>query len=280
MTTALVLGSGGLTGAAWELGILAGLADEGVDVTDADTVIGTSAGSVVGAQLAAGVPIDELYQAQLVRATAEIPAKLGARFNLMTAAAMLRSPSPQRFRQRIGARALATRTVSEATRHEVIVKRLPSQSWPDRRLLIVAVDALSGEVAVFGRDAGVSLADAVAASCAVPTIWPPARIGDRRFIDGGLRSWANADLAEGADRIVVLAPMPQGSGPMTKVADQVSALARAATVALIVPDRDARVAMGGNILDPSRRSASAWAGRRQGAQAAAIVRSAWLGAVA
>jgi NTE family protein len=280
MTTALVLGSGGLTGAAWELGILAGLADEGVDVTDADTVIGTSAGSVVGAQLTAGVPIEQLYRAQLARATAEIPAKLGVRFNLMTAAAMLRSPCPQRFRQRIGARALASRTVSEATRHQVIVKRLPSQSWPDRRLLIVAVDAVSGEVAVFGRDAGVSLADAVAASCAVPTVWPPARIGERRFIDGGLRSWANADLAEGADRIVVLAPMPHGSGPMAKVVDQVSALARGATVALIIPDREARLAMGGNILDPSRRPASARAGRRQGAQAAAMVRTAWLGAAA
>jgi NTE family protein len=280
MTTALVLGSGGLTGAAWELGILAGLADEGVDVTDADTVIGTSAGSVVGAQLTAGVPIEQLYRAQLARATAEIPAKLGVRFNLMTAAAMLRSPSPQSFRQRIGARALASRTVSEATRHQVIVKRLPSQSWPDRRLLIVAVDAVSGEVAVFSRDAGVSLADAVAASCAVPTVWPPARIGERRFIDGGLRSWANADLAEGADRIVVLAPMPHGSGPMAKVVDQVSALARGATVALIIPDREARLAMGGNILDPSRRPASARAGRRQGAQAAAMVRTAWLGATA
>jgi NTE family protein len=280
MATALVLGSGGPTGAAWELGVLAGLADEGVDVTDADTVIGTSAGSAVGAQVTAGLPIEQLYQAQLARATAEIPAKLGARFNLMTAAAMLRSPNPQRFRQRVGARALAASTVSEAARHEVIVKRLPNQSWPDRRLLIVAVDARSGDVAVFDRHAGVSLADAVAASCAIPTIWPPARIGDRRFIDGGLRSWANADLAEGADRIVVLAPMPQGSGPMTKVADQVSALARAATVALIVPDRAARVAIGGNILDPSRRSASARAGRRQGAQAAPMVRSAWLGAVA
>jgi NTE family protein len=275
MTTALVLGSGGQTGAAWELGLLAGLLDEGVDVTDADTVIGTSAGSVVGAQITAGVAIERLYEAQLVRPASEIPAKLGARFNLMTAAAMVRSPSPQRFRQRVGARALAAKTVSEEVRHEVIVKRLPNQSWPDRRLLIVAVDATNGAVEVFDRYAGVSLADAVAASCAVPTVWPPARIGERRFIDGGLRSWTNADLADGADRIVVLAPMPQGGGPMAPVADQVTTLARDATVALIVPDHDARAAMGGNILDPRRRPASARAGRRQGAQAAPMVRAAW-----
>jgi NTE family protein len=108
-------------------------------------------------------------------------------------------------------------------------------------------------------------------------VWPPARIGDRRFIDGGLRSWTNADLADGADRIVVLAPMPHGAGPMAKVADQVSALARGATVALIVPDRQARLAIGANILDPSRRAASAHAGRRQGAQAAAMVGAAWRG---
>src|ERR1700742_2996169 len=74
MATALVLGAGGPTGAAWELGILAGLADKGVDVTDADRVIGTSAGSAVGAQVTAGLPIEQLYQAQLARATAEIPA--------------------------------------------------------------------------------------------------------------------------------------------------------------------------------------------------------------
>lgn len=88
----------------------------------------------------------------------------------------------------------------------VIAARLPAADWPERDLRIPAVDAVTGEVVIFTRDSGVTLVDAVTASCAVPGIWPPASIGDHRYVDGGVRSSANADLAAGADQILLITP--------------------------------------------------------------------------
>src|ERR1700681_4453810 len=86
---ALVLGGGGVTGIAWETGLLAGLAEAGIDLTSADLVVGTSAGSVVGAQILSGVSIKALYAEQLVEPRAEGGAKIGATTTLRYAAAML-----------------------------------------------------------------------------------------------------------------------------------------------------------------------------------------------
>ena len=77
---------------------------------------------------------------------------------------------------RIGAVALATKTVPETVRREVIAQRLPSHDWPDRVLRVTAIDTATGEFVVFDRDSGVGLIDAVAASCAVPGAWPPVTI--------------------------------------------------------------------------------------------------------
>jgi NTE family protein len=274
-TSALVLGGGGVTGVAWEIGILAGLGAAGLDLTGADTLIGTSAGAVVAAQVTSGATLDSLYEAQLAPPAGEIAAKTGIRFYAAMVSTMLLSRGPQRFRQRIGARALKATTVSEAARREVIANRLPSHEWPDRRLLITAIDAATGEFVVFDRSAGVPLVAAVGASCAVPMVWPPVTIGERRFIDGGIRSSANADLAAGADRIVVIAPLTQGGGPTSRVADQVTALRATASVALITPDAQARAAFGRNVLDPARRAVAAKAGRRQAADVAEAARAAW-----
>jgi len=185
---ALVLGGGGVTGVAWELGLLAGLAELGVDLTDADLVVGTSAGSVVGADLASGVSLAELYEAQLAPPTGEIAAQLGLKFIAKLSWAMFRSRDPVKARVRIGKMALASRTVSEADRRKVIAARLPAHDWPACRLLITAVDAESGEFTTFDAASGVGLVDAVGASCAVPGIWPPVTIGGRRYVDGGMRS--------------------------------------------------------------------------------------------
>jgi NTE family protein len=274
-TSALVLGGGGVTGVAWEIGILAGLGAAGLDLTAADTIVGTSAGAVVAAQVTSGASLDDLYQAQLAPPAGEIAAKTGIPFYAAMVGTMLLSRDPQRFRQRIGARALKAKTVPESVRREVIANRLPSHEWPDRRLLITAIDATTGEFVVFDRSAGVPLVAAVGASCAVPMVWPPVTIGERRFIDGGIRSSANADLAAGADRVVVIAPLTQGGGAMSRVANQVTALRATASVALITPDAQARAAFGRNLLDPARRAAAARAGRRQAVDVAEMARAAW-----
>jgi NTE family protein len=268
---AVVLGGGGVTGVAWEFGILAGLAEAGIDLASADLVVGTSAGSVVGAQLAAGLDLEQRYANQLANPAGEIGARLGGGFLARLAWAMLRTRDPVAFRTRIGRMALAAKTIPEAERRAVIEARLPVRDWPEHcRLLVTAVDAESGELVVFDRDSGVPLVDAVGASCAVPGVWPTVTVNGRRLMDGGIRSGTNADLAAGSDRVVVIAPIPAGFGPMTGVRDHVAELSRTAKVAVVTPDPAARRAIGRNVLDPARRPGAARAGR---AQAAALVQS-------
>ncbi|MER7993935.1 patatin-like phospholipase family protein [Micromonospora chalcea] len=276
MGRALVLGGGGVTGVAWELGLLAGLAGHGLRLDEAELVVGTSAGSVVGAQVRSGTPVTQLYEAQLRPPREEVPARFGTGVLLRWAWAGGRGRDAARARARIGAMALSARTPSEQSRRAVIAARLPSSDWPAARLLVTAVDAASGEFVVFDADSGASLVDAVGASCAVPGVWPPVTIGDRRFVDGGVRSPVNADLAAGCERVVVLAPTRAAVGPMPRLSAQVTALrAAGARVAVVSPDRAARTAIGRNVLDPARRAASARAGFAQADTVAAEVAGVW-----
>lgn len=278
--TALVLGGGGITGIAWEIGVLAGLAEAGVDLTGADLVVGTSAGSVVGAQLTSGADLEALFARQLEPPTGERAARMTRAALARYGWAVLRSRGDDvAFRRRVGALALAAEqaglTPTEQERLDVIGSRLVSRAWPDRDLRITTVDAQTGEFRVLDRTSGVPLLQAVAASCAVPGVYPPVTIDGRRYVDGGMRSAANADLAEGCDRVVVLAPIPRGIGPLASVDAQVTGMV--ARVAVVSPDEASRRAIGRNVLDPAARAGSARAGRAQAADVAAQVSEAWQG---
>ncbi|GAB3935369.1 patatin-like phospholipase family protein [Micromonospora vulcania] len=276
MERALVLGGGGVTGIAWELGLLAGLAERGLAVSDADLVVGTSAGALVGALVCSEVPLQRLYEAQLTPPRGKAAARLGWVALARLAWAGGRTRDAVRARARIGAMAVSARTPSEASQRAVIEARLPVREWPARRLLVTAVDASSGEFVVFDSDSGVSLVDAVGASCAVPGVWPPVTIGERRYVDGGMRSTVNADLAAGAERVLVIAPTSGAFGPMPRLSAQVAGLRLAgARVAVVTPDAAARTAIGRNMLDPARRMGSARAGWAQAAAVADEVATLW-----
>jgi NTE family protein len=270
MTEALVLGGGGVGGIAWMTGLLAGLAESGQDVSGADLLVGTSAGSAVAAQLGSGLSLRELYDRQVEPAlqSAEIMAELDPeKFVAELGAATGSAASPRELRRAMGRIALGARTVSEAARRGVIESRLPSHGWPERALKIVAVDAESGEPVVFDRASGVPLVDAVAASCAVPGVWPPVTIGRRRYVDGGVRSVANADLAAGADRVLVIVPLGAAEPlpsqyPLERSVEELRV--QGAEVAVIAPDAPSAAAIGDNPLNPATRTPSATAGRAQG----------------
>ncbi len=270
MTRALVLGGGGVTGIAWELGVLAALDAGGVPVAEVDLVVGTSAGSVVGAQLTSGVPLDRLVRWQLE--PPETSMEMHAEINLeamgdawMASAQQARDPDD--FRARMGAAALAVDTGPERERIEVIRSRLPVTEWPAKRLLITAVDTATGKLVVFDRDAGVPLPLAVAASCAVPLVWPPVTIDGRRYMDGGIRSVTNADLAAGHDAVLVLAPILWNDlGPLMPGLDhELRQLPPNGKVVVVSPDEASVAAIGPNPLDPRRRPGAARAGLAQGA---------------
>jgi NTE family protein len=273
---ALVLGAGGEAGIAWEVGLLAGLAAHGVDLTTADLTVGTSAGAGVAARINSGVSLTDLYEHQLMPVNGEIVARMGPRAMAGFVWAMALARDPVRARVRLGRMARRARTESPAQRRAVIEARLGTHEWPTNHLLITAVDAETGEFATFHSRSGVDLVDAVGASCAVPGVWPPVTINGRRWMDGGMRSPANADLAAGCDRVVVIAPIVRGLGPMPTVPDQVAELASGGrAVVLVAPDASAVAAFGRNLLDPHRRAPSAQAGYTQAAGVLPHVKAVW-----
>jgi NTE family protein len=280
-TRALVLGGGGVAGVAWELGILTGLHDAGVDVRGADLIVGTSAGSVVGAQITSGTDLESLFASQLIpaeqskeRRVAFDTVQMMEAFSQAIAGA---GPDLKAIRARIGAYALAAPTISEAERRSIIENRLPVPTWPQQRLRIAAVDTESGEEYFMDRESGVSLVDAVSASCAVPGIWPPVTIAGHRYMDGGMRSATNADLARGYDRILILNPLGANADYFgTGTTSEAAALEREGSQVLVIaPDAASAAAIGLNPLDPATREPSALAGRAQGHELATSVAALW-----
>jgi NTE family protein len=260
--------------------VLQALQQAGVDLAAADLVVGTSAGSVVAVQATSGIGLHRLVADQLEPAGTSREVK--ADFDPQGAAAAFTqlvegARGEREIRARLGAMALKAHTVSEAERMRTIQARLPVDTWPARRLLITAVDAQTGDPVVWDRTSGVALASAVAASCAVPGVWPPATVAGRRYIDGSVRSATNADLAQGHDVVVVLAPdTGPGLNPAsTGLAGEVPLLREHSQVLVITPDDAALGAMGPNPLDPEHRPASARAGQQQGRALISTLRKIW-----
>ncbi len=272
--TALVLGGGGLTGIGWEAGIIKGLADLGVDLSTADVIVGTSAGSVVGALLATH-PVDNVYERQLETASKELGAEFTRSMLLRLTAPVLFPGSPQTKRRRIGAAALRAHPAGGHKRIEVIGSRIGVGGWPESDLRITSVNAETGEFVVFDRNSEVDLVHAVAASCAVPLVWPAVTIHDTPFMDGGMRSTANADVAgDATDVVVVLAPLPRAFSRNTRISTQL-ARGRATRHVVITPDTQSLAAFGPNVLDPSKRADAAREGVRQAADVLEETRRAW-----
>lgn len=269
-TSGLVLAGGGLAGIAWETGILLGIADEApatvAALLDSDVLVGTSAGSAVAAQISSGTPLQELFERQVAGTVAEMDPGVSIEqiTDLFVAAMLVPDATTEQKLQRIGAVAAGTATVAEPVRRQVIADRLPSHAWPERVLRLTGIDIDTGELTVFDRHTGVSLVDAVAASCAVPGAWPPVSINDRRYMDGGVGSTVNMPVAADCDAVVVLvpsgenSPSPFGGG----AAEEIKAFPAAALA--VFADDDALAAFGPNPLDPACRAPSALAGRAQG----------------
>jgi NTE family protein len=280
VSLALVLGGGGITGAAWMAGLLKGMRDMGTDLTGADLIVGTSAGAVVGAVIATD-RLDAFYALQtgpvdpaVERVTVLDLSKFAAAFGGVGALQMPSGEIPQPVRVRVGQLAVsADYDFSEQDRLRTMASRVGVDAWPDRRLMITAVACDDGALTIWTKDSGVSLVTAVASSCAAPFVYPPITIAGRRYMDGGIRSGTNADLAQGSDRIVVIAPLGRASIFGAALIAEVEALrARGARVAVVEPDTDALEAFGPNPLDPARRSAAAEAGHKQAATATMVLR--------
>jgi NTE family protein len=280
---ALVLAGGGLAGIAWETGVLLGIQDvepEAVAriIGPPTTLIGTSAGSTVSAHIGTGAPLEELFERQLDEKTSEVyvEADFDA-FMANMAAAISEATSPDDARSRIGTIAKNTATVDREVRRSVIEARLPGAAWSDRDLRITAVDADTGVPIVFDRTSGVSLIDAVEASSAVPGIWPVVPLAGHRYIDGGVRTMANADLAVGFDPVLVLIPQAERTAAGYSIDPAELDSLAPSRVHVIYADAAAVAAFGTNPLDPGVRKPAALAGRDLGRSVAAQVAAFWRG---
>ncbi|MFJ4210452.1 patatin-like phospholipase family protein [Paenarthrobacter sp. NPDC089675] len=289
---ALVLGGGGSTGNAWLIGVVAGLFEAGVDVTTADLIIGTSAGSTAAAQIT-GASLAELYEATLTapeqagqnrpvqsradqaRAGQGRPGSSGAggvsTHMERTARIIADSTDAADMRRKMGASALQLQAELDQSTQErwraTVASRLPRPEWPAQSIIITAVNARTGEPVDFNRESGVTLADAVAASCSSGFAYT---IGSHAYVDGGYRTNAeNADLAAGYGRVLVLSPFggrtrtpaAWGLDLDTQVRDLRDGGSRVET---IFPDSASEHMFGTNAMNFSLRPAAARAGHQLG----------------
>jgi NTE family protein len=231
----LVLCAGGVLGGAWLAGALAALSREtGWDPADADYIVGTSAGALFAALLAARVPPRRLLPMS-ADAVAKEPSDEWLLMDLAMESAYelpfsLAFPRPgslglslSGFRKDANwplLRALSGLVPRGRVSTEPIgrtVRKVVRSGWARHpNCWIPACDYATGRQVVFGRRGApsVDLAGAVAASCAIPGYFEPVQLGDRCYVDGGVHSMSNASLLadEGLDLVVILSPLSARTG--------------------------------------------------------------------
>lgn len=262
--TTVVLGPGGVLGTAWSAGLAAGLRRQGFDLGKADLIVGTSAGAIVGAMLAAGQDLDRL--AALPEGDRE-PVVTTDHERLNEVFAVLGDSTLDQATAlvRVGRLALAAETGAEEAYVARMERLIGTREWPVGRLLIPAVDVDTGEPLVWDSSSGVSLATAVASSSAFPANAPPITINGRRYMDGALRSGTNADLAGDSETVIFMEPLAHLFTTNTPPEP---------TAVRLVPDSAAQKALG-DPNDRARWSSAYRAGVRQADEAAELIAPVW-----
>ena len=274
MHRALVLAGGGYVASSWEIGLITGMADVGLDVRNADLFVGTSAGARVVLDLTSGMALDEIYQR---RAGSDVPALESpamidwARLRAGVDDAKQTGGSPAEILRRYGALALTAAVGKGSDRRKVVATQLPLLAWPKQRVLITAVNAETGERCAFDRDSGIDLVDAVMATTASFGS-PPMLFDGHHYIDGGYYSGDNADLAIGFECVLILSLRPPPNAMRLVPLDPAVEALRAAgaQVEVIHPDEDTLAALvsTGGLMNPASGRPAAIAGRLQGQRSA------------
>jgi NTE family protein len=271
---ALVLAGGGYVASSWEIGLITGMADAGLDVRNADLFVGTSAGARVALDLTSGETLDEIYQRRAgpARPALEPPPMVDwARIRAGVDDAKQAGGSPTEILRRYGALALGAAVGKGSDRRKTVATQLSVQAWPKQRVLIAAVNAETGERRAFDRDSGIDVVDAVIATTASFGS-PPTLFDGHHYIDGGYYSSDNADMAIGYERVLILAlRSPPQAMRLVPIESGVEALRAAGTqVEVIHPDEEtlaALVSTGGQ-MNPASGRPAAIAGRLQGRRSA------------
>lgn len=268
----MVLAGGGYAASAWEIGLITGMADAGLDVRNADLFVGTSSGSRVALHLASGAALEEVFQGRVRPSpqSAERPPVVDwVELRDGLARAKQAGGGPTEILRRIGSLALAVASGRNgSTRREIVAAQLPMETWPEQKALIVTVNADTGERRAFDHNSGIDLVDAVIASTAFFG-WPPTLFQGQHYVDGGFYSSDNADLATGFDRVMILALQSGPGVPFMSFVSLDAAIntlrSGGAQVEVIHPDEDtlAALASAGGVMSPAVSAPAARAGRLQ-----------------
>ncbi len=289
-TRAVVFGGGGPVGIAWQLGLATGLAAHDVALREADAVIGTSAGAATGAAVTAGLDLGAIVTAM----AAALPLPRDRPFDLAAMQAAFldaTTSSPDAPLAAIGKLALDADTVPEDdfVGHEPFV-RYHGVAWPPA-FACTGIDATTGEPRVWTAADKADLDRAVAASCAVPTLFPPVTVGGTRYVDGGMASPLNVHVAAGHARVLVVSCMTLTlvGGDLAAALDastsrqlaEIEALrGTGAEVVVLQPDQ-AFLELSGwglHLLDTSRVGAAYELGQALGAARASDIAEQWASA--
>lgn len=281
-----MLAGGGYVASSWEIGLITGIADAGLDLRDADLLVGTSAGARVAVDLASGRALEDIYQGRVGAAgpTGDAGARIDwARIRHGVEAAKQGGGDTADILRRYGELALAVAPPMAADRRAEVAAQLSLAAWPTQPLLIAVVNAETGERRAFDAESGVDLMDAVIATTASFGA-APVQFEGHNYIDGGYHSSDNADLAIGCDRVLILAlRSPPQAMRLLPIEVSVGALrAAGAEVEVIHPDDEtiaALTATGGQ-MNPASGKPAAIAGRLQGQRVAERVAAFWRGLVA
>ncbi len=284
MSKALVLSGGGPLAVAWECGVLSGLAQSALALSSADFILGTSAGAIVGAQIASGRDPTMMAKALIAESNNALGKGGGSPYPPEAVAKLpelfVKSQTGDTGRIEVGAYALAAPTPDGSAAY---IERMSSivgfDTWPEKIGLVV-VDIADGKPRVLRRNCGATLGTGVAASCCLPGLHPPVLINGKHYMDGGLRSPANADLVGRFDTIVVLSfnpPGPAGPRMISRVREQVDELtASGAKVSVTIPDKACLEAIGPNTMDFARRPEVVRQAMAQGIAIAGRISEVWL----
>jgi NTE family protein len=275
-TKALVLSGGGTAGGAWMLGMIHALRDQGIDLADADLIVGTSPGARTGACLATGGldrAVAMYSRSKLPRL--EVPVFFSAFVTAVMGVLTDTADRQEAVRRIANFEPLGATLASEEDRRRMVAAHLPANEWPRTRLEIVAVEADSGLRVTFDAASGVRLLDAITASGALPGIFPLVTINGKRYADGGVHSPYNVDLAAGHDIVVVLTPMATADPNPKQLLEAEIATLGEAGVHVITANESSLVAIGSNPLSSETATAALEAGAAQAAHERDALKNSW-----
>ncbi|MEV6283799.1 patatin-like phospholipase family protein [Kribbella sp. NPDC051770] len=277
----LVLGGGGPVGRAWQTGLMSAALEHGLDLDAADLIVGTSAGAIVGAELALGLDLRAVLPSPTPSQASVAPSRPDAAIMAMIGRAAT-SSDPDEARRRIGVAALEAETPDEtAAMDRPNVAAMRGVPWPPR-FTATAVSITTGRLVLLDESSGASLQQALAASSALPGVWPPITIGSDRYIDGGVRSSLNVDAAVGADRVLVISCHSVGGtgGRPGVLAEEIETARRQEVGVEVVAPDEVFLSLtdgGRDLLNPGLEAPAFEAGRRQWDVEADRVKAFWAG---